>query len=197
MRGRVVSAAILLGLLVIAGVNTAVALNTSTHAIINEEAAKLSAPNQRGLDQILKDELGFAAGINKLIRGREVFRWLGEGGIREDDGGVLQILQLKSRFFRHFHDPLYQANGSGSGPWTQAGLTFFGQHQSSIHWMQQPNQDAQAPVHVAPLIDIDTCIRPEQQHQHSPQPHYRHRRVANATCFSAGVNRCRSQHDLL
>lgn len=74
-----------------------------------------------------------------------MFEWLGEGGVREDEGGVLSVVLGTTRFFRHFHDPLYQADGSGRGPWAQAGLRYRGQHESSIRWMQRPDQDAQAP----------------------------------------------------
>ena len=93
----------------------AFALNQATHKIVNEEAAIAST-----MDPALK-RLGIPEGVAQFFRGRTAFAWVGEGGIREDDG---------VRFLRHFHNPLK--------PWTSAGLEFFGQHQSSIHWMQRP-----------------------------------------------------------
>ena len=92
------------------------AFNQPTHALINEDAARRSS-----LDGILKSRLGLSEGQEQRFRGQSVLVLLREGGIREDDG---------IRFFRHFHDPLK--------PWSSAGLEFFGQFQSSIHWMQSP-----------------------------------------------------------
>lgn len=96
--------------------NPALALNQATHKIVNEEAAIRSS-----LDSILRLQVGIGRGLLQRFGDRSVTAWIGEGGIREDDG---------IRFFRHFHDPLK--------PWTSAGLEFFGQFQSSIHWMQRP-----------------------------------------------------------
>jgi hypothetical protein len=92
------------------------ALNQATHKIINEEAAVRST-----LNSILKSQLGIPQGVLERFNERSVTAWIGEGGIREDDG---------IRFSRHFHDPLE--------PWATAGLKFFGQFQSSIRWMQRP-----------------------------------------------------------
>lgn len=145
MRQPVAYFTIVLSLLASVDGNPALALNTSTHALVNEEAARQPRPGQRGLDQILKEELGFLGGIDQVLRERPVVRWIGEGGIREDDtGGGLAFFLGRSRFFRHFHDPLYQADGSGRGPWSEAGLRLLGQHESSIHWMQRTDQDVQA-----------------------------------------------------
>lgn len=49
--------------------------------------------------------------------------WLGEGGVREDDG---------LRFLNHFHNPLHA--------WQEAGLRTVVQHPSSIEWMQDRHQ---------------------------------------------------------
>jgi hypothetical protein len=83
---------------------------------VNEEAARLS-----DLDSTLRTQFGFSQGLRQTFHGKDVLIWLREGGIREDD---------PARFLRHFHDPLK--------PWADAGLMFFGQFQSSIHWMQRP-----------------------------------------------------------
>ncbi len=103
----------------------ALALNTSTHDLINGEAAKGSQ-----VDGVLRSSLGFSeglltplrnhAGVSKLVRA-----WLGEGGVREDDG---------IRFLRHFHDSLQ--------PWGSAGLQLVppARFDSSLRWMQRPDQ---------------------------------------------------------
>jgi hypothetical protein len=96
--------------------STASGLNESTHAIINEQAARQSM-----LDTTLRNRLGLPEGQQQVFRGKDVLVWVREGGAREDS---------TTRFFRHFHDPLQ--------PWTSAGLYFFGRYQSSIHWMQRP-----------------------------------------------------------
>jgi hypothetical protein len=107
--------AVVLAVFSLGPTNAAFGLNQPTHKIVNEEAAGKST-----VDSVLKG-LGFAEGLAQFFRGRAATSWIGEGGIREDDG---------IRFFRHFHDPLK--------PWETAGLQFFGQFQSSIHWMQRP-----------------------------------------------------------
>jgi hypothetical protein len=117
--------------------NPAAALQETTHRIVNEQAARQSRSDKAGLDQILKDQFGFPRGIEERFRKRTVLQWIGEGGEQED--AILSDTLV--RFFRHFHDPLYHADGSGRGSWDQAGLTFLGQHESSIRWMQRPDQD--------------------------------------------------------
>ena len=132
MRRRILSRAILWGLLASLVVSRAAALNEPTHKLVNEQAA-----GQSGLDQIIKDQLGFPQGIAERFRERTVSEWIGEGGELEDE--ILSDALV--RFFRHFHDPLYQADGSGRGPWNQAGLDFGVKHESSIRWMQRTDQD--------------------------------------------------------
>jgi len=98
---------------------SAFGLNQATHEIVNMVAAQLSTPAQQSsLDSVLRDNLGLPDGLSQRLRGRPALDWIGEGGIREDDG---------IRFFRHFHDPLK--------PWARAGL---GPASSSILWMQRP-----------------------------------------------------------
>ncbi|MFQ5989698.1 MAG: hypothetical protein ACE5K9_07270, partial [Candidatus Methylomirabilales bacterium] len=134
MKWRYVQIAIVSILFKLMDANSAMALNETTHAIINEQAARQSRPNKPGLNQILKNELGFPQGIEEPLRGREVFEWLREGGIREDSPIC--------RTTRHFHDPLQ--------PWESAGLRTFNpiivvpcggsSFPSSVHWAQEPNQ---------------------------------------------------------
>ena len=88
------------GITTFASSGVAYALNTETHRVINEAVA-----NQAGLDSFLKTQLGLPGGINEVFRTQPVSFWIGEGGVREDDG---------FRFFNHFHDPLQ--------PWSTAGL---------------------------------------------------------------------------
>ncbi len=108
----------LLGTMTLALLATAVppadALNTDSHRLINVAAGDTAA-----LANTLRSELGFLRGAREPFGGRTVLQWLGEGGIREDDG---------ARFFRHFHDPLE--------PFDTAGLRIGLQFDSSIRWMQ-------------------------------------------------------------
>ncbi|MGH9894160.1 MAG: hypothetical protein ACREA0_19695, partial [bacterium] len=72
----------------------------------------------------MKKRLGFLRGFQEFFRGQDVFEWLRVGGVREDSD---------IRFFRHFHDPLQ--------PWETAGLQAVLQFDSSIRWMQRPDQN--------------------------------------------------------
>jgi len=49
------------------------------------------------------------------------------GGTREDETVFFGNATGANRYFRHFHDPLFQADGSRRGPWAQAGVTLRGQ----------------------------------------------------------------------
>ncbi len=103
---------------VLASACPALALNTSTHRIINVQATLNS-----DLGTVLRQDLGLAGGVLETFKGRRVTDWIGEGGVREDDS---------VRFLRHFHDPLQ--------PWGSAGLLFGVRWDSSIRWMQRPDQ---------------------------------------------------------
>jgi hypothetical protein len=93
-------------------------LNEPTHRIVNDQAT-----NTPALDLYLQQNLGFSRGLDEKFQGQSVLAWVGEGGIREDEG---------VRFFNHFHDPLR--------PWGSAGLSsLFGSNPSSIRWMQNAN----------------------------------------------------------
>ncbi len=133
MRGMV-SAAVGLWIL---GVSTSLgALETGTHRLVNERAAVLS-----NLPGALAT-LGFREGVNAVITGesgdrRSIRAWIGEGGVREDDGS---LLWGSARYLRHFHDPLR--------PWGEAGLELplLGRYHSSVRWMQLSGQDRQTSV---------------------------------------------------
>ena len=72
---------------------------------------------------VLQDSLGLSSGLNSVVDGQTLGRWLRDGAIREDG----QI-----RFLNHFHNPL-------SASWTQAGL-LGSIGQSVILWAQNPSQ---------------------------------------------------------
>ena len=122
-------------LLIVMGSVSTFALNVSTHRLVNRQAARLPmimGPNGTeepsfGID--LRTRLGLAEGLATELWGHNgrrltVEEWLEEGGDREDD---------RARFFRHFHDPLRL--------WGEAGLDRGnGPNESSIQWMQNPNQ---------------------------------------------------------
>jgi len=137
---RATGMCVLLGLGILTG-SLALALNEPTHELINVQATRRSSS-----DRVLKEELGIPEGTGKiLVKGNEsntVEDWIRVGGRREDSP--------LCRTARHFHDPLYQADGSGRGPWSSAGLVTLNplvaaacggtSFPSSVHWAQEPNQ---------------------------------------------------------
>ncbi len=110
------------------------ALDESTHDLINKQAVEFTQ-----VDGVLRSGLGLPQGVDTSFTDRNGVRksvvdWLGEGGKREDDGGLFQLILGRARYLRHFHDPLET--------WDQAGL--FGVFESSLRWMQNPDQAGQA-----------------------------------------------------
>ena len=104
------------------------ALNEPSHELINEVAAKY-----QHFDKSLRS-LGFSGGAEELVAGLAIVTWIRGGGTHEDEGS---ILNRTARFLRHFHDPLQ--------PWGEAGLDLgVARYDSSIRWMQRPNQQAEA-----------------------------------------------------
>ena len=135
----------LLGLLVI-GLPTGslVALETSTHELVNERAVLewKDAGGRNVLDEYLKNQLGLRGGLETALRAptedsRNITGWIRLGGTLEDEGSALTG---SGRFYRHFHDPLQ--------PWDSAGLTlpafpgFPGPNESSVRWMQNHDQES-------------------------------------------------------
>ena len=102
------------------------ALGVETHRIINSYA--VSVYRSAVFDQYLRGALGFRNGTATLLeterRQLTIDRWLGEGGIREDDS---------VRFLHHFHDPLQPLDGAGFG----RGPARFA---SAVKWMDDPDQ---------------------------------------------------------
>lgn len=72
---------------------------------------------------VLLDSFDLDSGLDSLIGGQSLARWLRQGALREDS-------QL--RFLNHFHSPLTDS-------WTQAGL-LGSVGQSAVLWAQNPNQ---------------------------------------------------------
>lgn len=133
---------ILVVLLLLSKVPILNAYDPATHRAIGEHAAH---PTVSQLDNILKSELGIPSGVDQRFFGpslqelRSVAELIGDGSFFED---------ASLRFFNHFHNPLYQADGTGRGPWNQAGLRTFSilgvpliRGQSSVLWQQNPSQD--------------------------------------------------------
>jgi hypothetical protein len=128
---RVLAVGSLSLLIVCSFVPDALALNESTHELVNRQAALLS-----DLDSVLKNGLGF--GIDRTFNGQSALRWLELGGRYEDQGSAFQFIFRQARYARHFHDPLQ--------PWDMAGLSkpILGHFESSVRWMQRTDQDTQA-----------------------------------------------------
>jgi hypothetical protein len=105
-------------MLLLALSDAALGLNLPSHALVNDVAAR----EHPTLDGWLRNELGWLRGIRTELTGRDVAAWVGEGGVREDDG---------VRSFAHFHDPLR--------PWGLAG--FARVFESSVRWMQNGRQE--------------------------------------------------------
>ncbi len=87
------------------------------HPEINEWAGR-----QSSLDDFIKTQLGFSAGINTTFLEKECWDWLRQGGTDEDAG---------VRWMSHFHDPLE--------PWDNSGLwnndTLW---HANLAWAQRP-----------------------------------------------------------
>lgn len=89
-------------------------LEKATHEFINENVAK-----QNWFDSHLKTNLGLKDGIKELLNGKQILKWLADGGRTEDEPAY-------SRSLNHFHDPLKSWNSAG----------FKGTFKSSVIWAQ-------------------------------------------------------------
>ena len=109
------------------------ALETNTHEELNEFIAR-NTFKEFSLDSQLKDQLGLAGGIEEIIDSRQVWRWLREGGEKED----IPHAWYSPKYFpylrsiNHFHNPLTD-QGFG-GIW---GIGFLASGESSIQWSQR------------------------------------------------------------
>ena len=84
-----------------------------THPLINQSALDLS-----GVDKYLKNILGYSEGVRESLNGKEIYKWIRQGGTDEDSPSVRGIF--------HFHDP--------TKTWNSAGL--WGSAFSSLNWAQ-------------------------------------------------------------
>lgn len=89
-----------------------------THRELSQQAILSST-----LDDFLKTQLDFPAGIQTSLDGDEIIEHIAVGSIREDDG---------LRFLNHFHNPLRT--------WNHAGLLGSTLGASSVIWGQNPGQ---------------------------------------------------------
>lgn len=109
-----------------------------THRAINEYAAQ-RAIDIFSLDSYLKSKLGFLKGTDEIIEGIEVYKWLGDGGEKEDEpDSLLRTVANQGRSNNHFHNPLLPWNEAGLND-TVLGIRYTGQ--SSILWSQNPDQN--------------------------------------------------------
>jgi len=104
-------------------------LKTKTHRHLNDHIGKYPI-NGFSLDLYLKEQLGFPDGRKEMFDGKEVFKWLNDGGEYEDSppfslGGFLTL-----RYLNHFHNPLTDLGffDTGSG----------GSSLSTIEWFESP-----------------------------------------------------------
>jgi len=135
MKKKVASA-----LLILCSLGKGLSLNaydTFTHREIARQSAQ---PSVSSVDEVLKGHLGLPDGIRERFPGhsqpglRSVEQLIGDGALFEDVPGT--------RSLNHFHNPLFQADGTSRGPWNQAGLRFGLQlGQSSVLWQQNTNQN--------------------------------------------------------
>jgi len=119
-----------------------ISLEKPTHEVINQNIAQRTI-NGFSLDNYLRKTLGFSSGVAELSWGnsekskslieQEIWRWIGDGGISEDEpDGLLRTVFNKGRSNNHFHNPL-KPDWSKSGLDAYVGpLHYIGQ--SSILW---------------------------------------------------------------
>ncbi|MBI4686583.1 MAG: hypothetical protein HY756_02215 [Nitrospirae bacterium] len=94
------------------------ALEKETHRALNEQIAKVPT-NSFSLNTYLINQLGFNIGVEQILNGKEVWKWVRDGGRTEDE-------PMYTRSLNHFHDPLKTWDSSG----------FKGTFKSSIVWAQ-------------------------------------------------------------
>ena len=104
-------------------------LETPTHRAINELVAKNNF-NGFSLGDYLKHQLDMQNGINTYFNNKEIFKWIGDGGIYEDKPPECFIPYWRSR--HHFHNPI--DNSGFSGIWDTGILSGM----SAIDWAMQP-----------------------------------------------------------
>jgi hypothetical protein len=114
-------------------------LDKPTHYALNEDIAKRTIKGF-SLDDYIRNQLGFPNGINEEIHGNRIFKWLGDGGQKEDEpDGLIRTVLNRGRSNNHFHNPLLTWDTAGLSD-TILGINYTGQ--SSILWSQNNNQDS-------------------------------------------------------
>lgn len=89
--------------------NICVAYSENTHPVINEQIAK-NTIGSFSLDSYLKNSLSLQNGIQTTYKGNRIWKWVSDGGYREDISTIPY-----ARSLNHFHDPLE--------PWGSAGYS--------------------------------------------------------------------------
>jgi len=88
-----------------------IALEVATHRAINEYVADKSTNlNNFSLHKYLQQQLGIQNGSEEYFNSKKVFKWLGDGGVNEDDG---------TRFRNHFLNPI---NDKGLGDYYKSAV---------------------------------------------------------------------------
>ena len=72
------------------------ALDRQTHRTLNEYIANNTVADF-SLHAFLQNQLQFPEGKEGVVNSKQAWKWLRDGGEKEDDSG---------RFFAHFHNPL-------------------------------------------------------------------------------------------
>lgn len=93
----------------------------------------VKAHSSSSLDNFLKTELGFPAGVNELVAKRRIRDWIEDGSNKEDNS---------SRFCNHFHNPLSNWSAAGlqlpfPNPFPNLGCPTT--NHSSVLWGQSPS----------------------------------------------------------
>lgn len=109
--------------------SNAFALSENTHPYLNEKIAR-GTYNEFSLDTYLKSNLGYADGVNDIIKdNKRVWEYISIGGYKED---IPYPWAPYIRSIKHFHDPLVE-------DWNSAG---FKGANSSIIWAETENQSS-------------------------------------------------------
>ncbi len=109
------------------------ALDVDNHKILNEYIAIQDFTTIGfSLDSYLESKLGLIEGVDEQVNRLQIFKWLGEGGTKEDLPGGLTTLLPYARSFNHFHDPLTNKGFTDLQEMEQVGI------KSSVIWSQLP-----------------------------------------------------------
>lgn len=103
-------------------------LSTATHRDLNEYVSKNSF-SYFTLSNYLNNQLGMPRGYDEKINGKEVFKWISDGGEYEDKpSGCIPFWRSRN----HFHNPI---DDSGFSGWWDTGIL---KGISAVAWINQP-----------------------------------------------------------